>query len=208
MAPALRSDLLAFERSLHQRGYLHIAGVDEAGMGPLAGPVVAAAVILPAGVEIEGANDSKQLAPALRARLEIEIRERAIAFAIGVATVREIDRWNIRQAGLAAMRRALDGLASAPDYVLIDARTLPDLPWPQEGRVRADSEIHAVACASILAKEHRDRMMIRYDRRWPDYGFAQHKGYGTVSHRATLARLGPCPLHRRTFQWSAPVLPA
>lgn len=199
--------LLARERELQLAGFERIAGVDEAGMGPLAGPVVAAAVILAPGLGLTGVNDSKQLRPALRASLAALIREHAVAWAVAAASVREIDTHNIRQAGLLAMRRALYRLRPAPDYVLVDARTLDGLPWPQEGRIRGDAELHAVACASILAKEHRDRLMEAYDQSWPEYGFAQHKGYGTPQHLAALRNHGRCPVHRRSFHWEKSQLP-
>lgn len=191
--------LLAYERALHERGELRIAGVDEAGLGPLAGPVVAAAVILPAGVGLEGADDSKKLTARQRDRLEAEIRELALAVGLGTASVEEIEAINIRQAGLLAMRRAVDALSVAPDRVLLDARLLPGLPWPQEAFIKADATIHAVACASILAKVHRDRLMDGYDRDYPEYGFRRHRGYATAAHRAAIVEYGPCPIHRRGF---------
>ncbi|MFN8547348.1 MAG: ribonuclease HII [Candidatus Eisenbacteria bacterium] len=189
------------ERALWRAGVVRVAGVDEAGMGPLAGPVVAAAVIFPPEVIIVGADDSKRLSPRTRDRLSIEIKERALSFAVGEASPREIDRINIRQAGLLAMRRAVLALEPAPEHLLIDARTLPDLPWPQEGPVRGDSAFHVVACASILAKTHRDARMLEYDARYPGYGFARHKGYPTAAHAEALRRLGPCPIHRRSFTY-------
>ncbi len=193
--------LLAYERSLYLRGLTRIAGVDEAGMGPLAGPVVAAAVVLPMDRGIMGADDSKKLTARRREALSAEIRGVAIAWSIGIASAREVDRWNIRVAGLVAMRRALLALDPVPEHVLVDARAVPDLPWPQEQRIQADAHWHAVACASILAKVHRDRLMRRLDARYPSYGFARHKGYGTPEHLTALREHGPCPAHRRTFQW-------
>jgi ribonuclease HII len=193
-------DLLAGERRLWRRGISRIAGVDEAGLGPLAGPAVAAAVILPPGLRIAGAADSKKLTAAARTRLDAEIRAQALAWGIGLATVEEIDCANIYQAGLRAMRRALENLAVPPEYVLLDARTLPDLPWPQEAFIRGDASHHCIACASILAKVHRDGIMREYDRLYPEYGFARHKGYPTPEHRRAIARLGPSPIHRRSFR--------
>ena len=193
-------DLLALERAFWRRGITRIAGVDEAGLGPLAGPVVAAAAILPPKLRIPGAHDSKQLSPRTRARCEEAIRSQAIAVGIGVATVEEITRLNIYQAGLLAMRRALDNLTVEPEMVLLDARTLPDLPWPQEAYIRGDAGIHCVACASIVAKVHRDRLMEEYDRVYPEYGFARHKGYATRAHREAIVRHGPTPIHRPTFR--------
>ncbi len=192
--------LLARERTLWRRGLRRIAGVDEAGLGPLAGPVVAAAVIMPPGCGIVGVDDSKKLTARQRAALETEIRARAVAVGIGLAGVEEIARLNIYQAGLLAMRRALDDLAEPPEMVLLDARSLPDLPWPQEALIRGDARIHCVACASIIAKVLRDRLMEQYDRLYPGYGFAQHKGYATAVHRGAVAARGPCPIHRRGFR--------
>jgi ribonuclease HII len=193
--------LLALERSYWARGITRIAGVDEAGAGPLAGPVVAGAVLLSPEARIEGVNDSKQLDPRTRETLDREIRRRAIAIGIGLASVYEIDRINIRQATLLAMRRALDDLGTAPQQVLIDARTLDDLPWPQEARVRGDASVHCIACASVAAKVYRDRLMDHYDDIYPGYGFRRHKGYGTASHLQALRRLGPSAIHRQTFRW-------
>jgi ribonuclease HII len=197
--------LLEIECRYLDLGYTRIAGVDEAGMGPLAGPVVAAAVILPARLAIDGANDSKQLTTAARESLFDEIRSRALCYGLGVASVQEINLLNIYQSGMLAMRRALDALTVAPGLVLLDARTLPDLPWPQEAHVRGDACIHCVACASILAKVHRDRLMDELDRQYPGYGLAQHKGYATAEHRAAIRRLGPAPIHRRSFHGIAQI---
>ena len=204
---ARREQLLAYERSLHARGELRIAGVDEAGLGPLAGPVVAAAVILPAGVGLEGADDSKKLTARQRERLEGEIRGLALAVGLGLASVEEIEAINIRQAGLLAMRRAVDALSVPPDRVLLDARLLPGLPWPQDAFIKGDATIHAVACASILAKVHRDRLMDAYDRDYPEYGFRRHRGYATAAHRAAIVKYGPCPIHRRGFHGAGPQAP-
>lgn len=178
-----------------------IAGVDEAGRGPWAGPVVAAAVILDPACPIEGLADSKTLSPPARARLAAEILERALAFAIAEASVEEIDALNILRANDLAMRRALAALAPAPGHAIIDGnRTPPGLPCPAEALVKADARVPAVAAASILAKTHRDRLMIAADAAHPGYGFAQHKGYGVTAHAEALARLGPCPLHRKSFK--------
>lgn len=193
-------ELLELERTLWARGLRHVAGVDEAGLGPLAGPVIAAAVILPPGEGIEGADDSKKLTPRQRFAVEREIRRRAIAVGTGLASLEEIERWNIRQAGIVAMQRALEDLSTPPEYVLLDARTVPGLPWPQEAHIKGDARIHAIACASIVAKVLRDRLMDRYDRLYPEYGFRRHRGYATPEHRAAIGRLGPCPLHRRGFR--------
>jgi ribonuclease HII len=194
--------LLRLERSFWEQGLTRIAGTDEVGMGPLAGPAVAAAVILPVGRAVRGVDDSKQLTSEERERLDREIRRQAVAVAIGVATVREIERLNIRQAGLLAMKRALARLSPAPELVLVDAHSLDGIPWPQESRIKADATIHCVSCASVVAKVYRDRIMARYDSCYPGYGFARHKGYGTPEHVAALERLGPSPIHRSTFHWA------
>jgi len=182
-----------------------IAGVDEAGRGPLAGPVVAAAVILPLEPLIQGLNDSKKLSSAQRDTLEAEIYQHAVAWGLGWASPAEIDAVNILQATFLAMRRALQGLKVAPAQVLVDGNRLP----PQEGLgfiasweavVRGDSREAAIAAASILAKTARDRYMQGAEQMYPGYGFAVHKGYGTARHMSALRRLGVTPLHRRTFE--------
>jgi ribonuclease HII len=187
------------ERELWAAGTLRVAGVDEAGVGPLAGPVVAAAVILPPDTGIEGVDDSKRLTPARRARLAVEVRRVAVAHAVGIVEPREIDTWNVHHASLIAMRRAVDALAVRPDHVLVDARTIHGLPLPQEAVVRGDATCHAIAAASILAKTVRDAWMDDCERQYPGYGFAEHKGYPTDAHRDAIRRLGPCAAHRRTF---------
>lgn len=193
--------LLAHEEEHWQRGVVRIAGVDEVGMGPLAGPVVAAAVILSPRDRVDGVNDSKLLDATERAKLDKDIRARALAIGIGEASVEEIERINIYQAGLLAMRRALLALAPEPELVLVDARKINGIPWPQEARIKADATIHCVSCASVVAKVHRDRLMAELDPVYPGYGFAQHKGYGTPAHLEALDRLGPCRIHRSTFHW-------
>ena len=186
-------------------GALH-AGVDEAGRGALAGPVVAAAVVFQAGRTVTGVRDSKQLSPRRRAHLEGAIRSACLAWSVGLATVEEIDRLNVLQASLLAMRRALLGLPQKPTLVQVDGPYLPDLPrkWRRdvelEAVIRGDSLCPAIAAASILAKEWRDRMMRRLDREWPGYHLAEHKGYAVPVHRAALERLGACPVHRRSFR--------
>ncbi len=176
-----------------------IAGVDEAGRGPLAGPVVAAAVILDPSRPIPGLRDSKALVPARRAALALAIRERAIAWAIGVAEVEEIDAINILQATLAAMGRAVASLHVRPDEALVDGNVLPRLACPARAIVRGDRDVAAISAASIVAKTTRDAMLEALDGVYPGYGFAQHKGYPTPAHLDALARLGPCPAHRRSF---------
>lgn len=181
------------------RNRLLVAGVDEAGRGPLAGPVVAAAVILRPGVPIEGLKDSKQLTPARRETLALEIRERAVAFALGSAEVAEIDALNILRASLLAMSRAVAALATAPSEVLVDGNHLPELRCRARAVIGGDRRIPAVSAASILAKVARDAIMADLDRRYPQYGFARHKGYATAVHRQALKTHGPCAVHRLSF---------
>lgn len=177
-----------------------IAGVDEAGRGPLAGPVVVAAVILDPLRPIAGLNDSKQLSEARRAALEVEIRTRALAFHVVEVGIEAIDRHNILQATLIGMREALRGLAIAPDEALVDGNKLPkDLPCPARAIVDGDALVAEISAASILAKVHRDRLLVALDAEHPGYGFAAHKGYPTPEHLAALERLGPCAAHRRSF---------
>ena len=175
------------------------AGVDEAGRGPLAGPVVAAAVILDPCRPITGLADSKKLTPVQRAELDAEIRAHALAWCVASATVEEIDHLNILGATMLAMTRAVEGLSCRPERVLVDGNRLPDLPCPGQAVVGGDARVPAISAASILAKVARDREMERLDRRHPGYGFARHKGYPTREHLAALERLGPCPAHRRSF---------
>ena len=198
-AAARTRRLLRRERELWGQGIRRIAGVDEAGVGPLAGPVVAAAVVFEPEVRIAGVDDSKVLTPARREQLADRIRETAIAWSVVAVEPLEIDRLNIYRATLDAMRRAVDALAVRPDHVLVDARTIPGIDLPQEGIVKGDSLSHAIAAASILAKTDRDARMRDYDREFPGYGFADHKGYPTEEHRLAIRRLGPCSIHRRSF---------
>ena len=192
--------LEAREEALRQAGFRAIAGLDEAGRGPLAGPVVAAAVILKPGQRFLGLNDSKKVSPANRLRLEAEIKEKAAAWALGSASPEEIDRLNILGATKLAMERALAELSRRlrPDYLLLDALKLA-VDFPQEGIVKGDAKVACIAAASILAKTCRDRIMEELEARYPGYGFARHKGYPTAAHREAVLRLGPCPVHRRSF---------
>ncbi|QTD46425.1 ribonuclease HII [Ottowia testudinis] len=183
-----------------------IAGVDEAGRGPLAGPVVAAAVILDPRRRIRGLADSKVLAPKTRERLYDEIMDKALCCAIATATVQEIDTLNILQATLLAMRRAVEGLRLPPALVMVDGNRLPVLPMRAEAIVDGDAKVKAIAAASILAKVHRDRWCAQVHEQWPQYGFAAHKGYGTAAHLAALQAHGACEHHRRTFAPVAAVL--
>lgn len=183
-----------------------VAGVDEAGRGPLAGPVVAAAVILDELNPIAGLADSKKLTPARRERLYDEIRARALCCAIAEASVEEIDRLNILQATLLAMRRAVEGLRLKPAKVLVDGNRLPRLDMLAEAIVKGDAKVAAISAASILAKVHRDRWCVEVHRQYPQYGFDAHKGYGTATHVAALRAHGACPQHRRSFSPVAEVL--
>jgi ribonuclease HII len=176
-----------------------IAGVDEAGRGPLAGPVVAAAVILDPALRLRGLRDSKLLTPAAREELAIEIRARALAWAVAESDVGEIDALNILQATLLAMKRAIERLTTRPEVVWIDGIHCPTLDYPMRAIVDGDRLIAAIAAASILAKTSRDAMLVELDRSYPKYGFARHKGYATPEHLAALRELGPCPVHRRFF---------
>jgi ribonuclease HII len=182
-----------------------VAGIDEAGRGPLAGPVVAAAVILDPTRPIAGLRDSKLLSPAQRERIAAEIRGRALAWAVGQSEVAEIDALNILRATLLAMRRAVDALQVSPLEALVDGDRCPELGCPARAIVKGDRDVAVIAAASILAKTARDALLIVLDREYPQYGFARHKGYGTPEHLAALGRYGPCPAHRQSF---APVAQA
>jgi ribonuclease HII len=191
--------LLRFEQELWAQGVQIVAGVDEVGMSPLAGPVAAGAVVLKVGWRAPGINDSKQLTPHLRAELSELIRKEALAYAVAFVEPDEIDRINIYWAGLLAMRRAVEALGVEPQHLLIDARKLRDLPVAQSRIVKGDERSLSIAAASIVAKCERDALMVEYDRRYPGYGFARHKGYPVREHVAALAQLGACPIHRRSF---------
>jgi ribonuclease HII len=189
------------EKRYRTQGIHLLAGVDEAGVGPLAGPVVAAAVVMGTDSAIRGVDDSKKiLNPKARRELARRILEEAVGAGIGVAGPREIDRINIYRATLMAMRRAVSRLPVRPELVLVDARRIPDLEVPQEAHTGGDASFYHIACASIVAKFTRDSLMIRFDRRYPGYGFARHMGYPTPEHRRALKRLGPCWLHRRHYR--------
>jgi ribonuclease HII len=192
--------VLRHERELEASGYASLAGVDEAGRGPLAGPVVAAAVILPWRRPISGVRDSKLLSPTQRERLYYEIVGRSKAVGIGVVHVREIERVNIYRATVMAMEQAVIRLTVRPDALLVDAVPLRGLPYLQRAIIHGDATSYLIAAASIVAKVARDRFMTDYDARYPNYEFAVHKGYGTPRHLERLERFGPCPIHRRTFQ--------
>jgi len=193
-----------FERAAWRRGLERVAGVDEAGRGPLAGPVVAAAVVLWPGRRIPGVDDSKRLTADEREEAFAQIERRAMAMAVGVVDAETIDRVNILEATRLAMGQALSALAVLPELVLTDWVALAGLPFPQRNLVRGDQRSATIAAASIVAKVTRDRLMDEADRAFPEYGFGRHKGYATEEHRRTLASLGPCPLHRRCFRGVLP----
>lgn len=193
-------NLLRFEIELWDQGFNLIAGVDEAGMAPLAGPVIAAACILPRNYKLRGLNDSKQiLDETLREEMARQIKNDAIAWAAGRAEVEEIDTLNIYHAGLLAMRRAVEGLTSQPDFVLVDARRIPHCSTPQRGIIKGDTLSASIAAASIIAKTTRDALMAEFDSVHPGYNFATHKGYPTPEHCRLLKALGAAPIHRRSF---------
>ncbi|WP_426750814.1 ribonuclease HII [Myxococcus sp. Y35] len=192
--------LLRYETALWEQGVVHIAGVDEAGMAPLAGPVVAAAAVLPRGFRLKGLDDSKKILDVeKREALAVAIKQEAVAWAVGRAEVEEIDRINIYHAGLLAMRRAVEGLAVKPDHLLVDARTVPECAVPQQGIIKGDALSLSIAAASILAKTTRDRWMAELDVQYPGYGLAAHKGYPTPQHLQALREKGVLPIHRRSF---------
>ena len=187
------------EEAARKRGALRIAGLDEVGRGPLFGPVVAAAVILAQGCRIDGLTDSKKLSEKKRNELAPEIRSNAVAWAIAAVDAETIDRINIRQASLLAMRRAVEQLALSPDFLLIDGRDTIDWDCPQQAVIHGDATSLSIAAASVLAKVHRDRLLVELDRTFPGYGLAQHKGYPCPAHLEALHLLGPTPLHRKSF---------
>ncbi len=187
------------ETLLWRVGIRYVAGADEVGMGPLAGPVVGAAVVFPVGFKLDGVADSKALRAPVREQLDREIRRRAVAVGIGMCEPDEIDRLNIYQAGLCALRRAIDALGVVPGFVLVDGREIPDLPMPQSAYPKGDSFVCSIAAASIVAKVHRDAIMRELDGQYPAYGFGRHMGYSTRAHFAAIREHGPSPVHRRSF---------
>lgn len=197
--------MLAREEVLWARGVSYVAGVDEVGVGPFAGPVVAAAVVFAPGVRIPGVRDSKQLDHGRRVVLDGLIRKAALGIGIGSVEPEEIDRLNIHQASVKAMRLALLGLPLRVQHVLVDARVIPGIGIPQEAIIGGDAIVFSIAAASIVAKVHRDALMIACDAEYPEYGFKRHKGYGTAEHIRALREHGPCPLHRRSFDWRSAV---
>lgn len=189
----------SFETTALKNGYLNIAGVDEAGRGPLAGPVVAACVILPSDVEILGLDDSKKCSPKTRDRLFDEIYQCAISIGVGIISAQEIDELNILRATKKAMRIALYQMTTQPDFILVDAETIDNIQIKQQGIIQGDAKSVSIAAASIIAKVTRDRLMCELDTTYPQYGFSKHKGYGTKEHITAIKELGICPIHRVSF---------
>jgi ribonuclease HII len=192
-------EMQAIEREKRNEGFQYIAGVDEAGRGPLAGPVYAAAVILPEDVFIEGINDSKKLSEKKREALFDEICQKAIAYSICSVDEKRIDEINILNATFEAMNGAVNSLKTTPDYVLIDGNRIKGMEIPHETIVKGDAKSISIAAASILAKVSRDRFISAMAEKYPEYGFEKHKGYGTAAHNEAILKYGPCPIHRRTF---------
>lgn len=194
------NNMLCYERAARQQGFKIIAGADEAGRGPLAGPVSVAAVILPEKFFLPGLNDSKKLSPKKRELLYGEIMEQAICVRQVFVEAEVIDRINILQATIQGMREAIAALQPQPEHILIDALQLKGLPISQEAIIKGDAKSASIAAASVIAKVARDRLMDEYDKIYPQYGFAKHKGYGTAEHVAAIKKYGPCPIHRLTFE--------
>jgi len=188
-----------YERGAMDNGYMRIAGIDEVGRGPLAGPVVSAAVILPIDYYPEGLNDSKKLTARQRNRLFEMLARDAVAWGAGMSDINEIDEYNILNATIKSMERAINALYPLPDFLLVDALNLKSIPTPQKAIIKGDSLSISIAAASVIAKVIRDKMMEIYDKLYPGYGFAKHKGYGTKDHMESIRRLGLCPIHRRSF---------
>ncbi len=192
-------DWLEYEKEAIAKGYKAVCGVDEAGRGPLAGPVCAAAVILPENTVIEGVNDSKKLSEKKREALFDVLKEQALSYSIAFASVEEIEEVNILNATMLAMKRAVEGLDIKADYAMIDGNRLPDLSIDSEFIVKGDAKSMSIACASILAKVSRDRLLYKYAEEYPEYLFDKHKGYGTKAHVEAIKKYGPCPYHRLSF---------
>jgi ribonuclease HII len=188
-----------FEKEGYEKGYLYIGGIDEAGRGPLAGPVVAAVVVFDKDTKIEGINDSKKLSEKKRDELFELIKEQALDYGIGIVNNEEIDEYNILNATYMAMKKALNCLKKSPDYLLIDATTIPNVEIPQNPIIKGDSKSISIAAASILAKVTRDSILYEYDKIYPEYGFAKHKGYGTADHYKAIDEYGITPIHRKSF---------
>lgn len=193
--------LTSYEQEARSQGFNAIAGIDEAGRGPLAGPVVASACLIPEGIFFRDINDSKQIAPERREEIFTELTSHPqVVFAIGISSQTQIDRINIYQATILAMLQAVSALANIPDYLLVDGLQLPHPTIPCLKIIKGDTLSQSIAAASIIAKVTRDRLMLEYDAQWPQYGFRQHKGYATPQHLEAIERYGACPLHRKTFE--------
>ena len=192
-------DRYEHQRSAEETGFRAVCGIDEAGRGPLAGPVCAAAVILPLGLEIDGLDDSKKLSEAKRETLFAVVKENALSYGIGWASEEEIDKHNILHATFLAMRRAVEAMPIPADYAIVDGNRMPALPIPGETVVKGDSKCACIAAASILAKVSRDRLLREWDLQYPEYGFAKHKGYGTKDHYEAIKKYGVLPVHRKSF---------
>jgi ribonuclease HII len=193
---------LHYELDLWMNGIVRVAGIDEAGRGPLAGPVVAAAVVFPSNIWIEGVDDSKKLSPDRRQEMYEQIKQLAVGVGVGIVDPQTIDRINILQATHRAMDLAVSRIMPAPNYLLVDGRGQHEFMIPSTAIVDGDARCFSIAAASIIAKVTRDRLMEQFDREFPEYGFAQHKGYGTRQHYDALERFGPCAIHRRSFRLS------
>jgi ribonuclease HII len=196
----MEQELWDYEIKAHEKGYLCVAGIDEAGRGPLAGPVVAGAVVLPFDADFQGLDDSKKLSPAKREELFPKIQVQALGYGVAVVNPEVIDKINILQATRLAMKLAVEKLLSAPDLLLIDGNQKIDSPVEQWAIIKGDAKSFSIAAASVLAKVTRDHIMQDYHHLYPEYEFARHKGYGTKLHRGLIAEHGPCPIHRRTFK--------
>ncbi len=197
---SMKPDPWSFEKKSVEKGFSRVAGIDEAGRGPLAGPVVSAAVILPSSFPISDVKDSKKLTPAKRADLYEKIYEHAISIGIGIVDSIEIDRINILQASLLSMAISVENLKPQPDYLLIDGKFRISSNLPQEPVIRGDSLSISIAAASIIAKVTRDQLMVMYHNYYPEFEFARHKGYPTKAHKEAIREFGPCPIHRRSFK--------
>lgn len=192
-------DWYEYQRKAEEKGFFAVCGIDEAGRGPLAGPVCAATVIMPLGLEIDGLNDSKKLSEVKREALFDVVKEMALSYGIGWASEQEIDEYNILQATFLAMRRAMEAMPVCADYALVDGNRMPPLAIPGETIVKGDSKCACIAAASILAKVSRDRLLREWDTQYPEYGFAKHKGYGTKAHYEAINKYGILPVHRKSF---------
>lgn len=192
-------DWLYYENLAYENGFTSVCGVDEAGRGPLAGPVCAAAVILPKGKIIDGVNDSKKLSEKKREALFDIIKEEAVAYGVGWASVEEIEEINILNAAMLAMKRAVEELKLKPDFIYVDGNKTPDFDIPCKAVIKGDANSMSIAAASNLAKVSRDRLMLEYAKEYPEYMFEKHKGYGTKLHKEAILKYGPCPIHRMSF---------